>query len=107
MRMIRNANKGEMDENIKHLVFGVCIAFVVLGAFVGAGVALASATTWRVDDDLVQRPDANFTSIQDAVDAADAGNIIYVHPGIYREALEINKNDLQVISTNGSEKNRH
>ena len=37
--------KNEMDENVKHLVFGVCIAFVMLGAFAGVSVALASATT--------------------------------------------------------------
>ena len=61
--MKRNANKGEMDENIKHFVLGVCIASVVLGAF----TSVASATTWRVDDGFADYPDANFTSIQDAV----------------------------------------
>ena len=66
--MKRNANKGEMDKNIKHFVLGACIASVVLGAFAGAGVSVASATTWHVDDDLADYPDAN--SIQDAVDAA-------------------------------------
>ena len=49
-------------------MLGACIASVVLGAFAGAGVA--SATTWHVDDDFADYPDANFTSIQDAVDAA-------------------------------------
>ena len=60
--MKRNANKGEMDKNIKHFVLGVCIAFVMLGAFAGAGVSVASATTWRVDDDLAEYSDANLHS---------------------------------------------
>ena len=55
-------------------MLGVCIASVVLGAFAGASVALASATTWHVDDDLGDYPDANFTSIQDAMDAASASD---------------------------------
>jgi len=49
--MKRNANKGEKEENIKYLVLGICVAFVLLGVFAGVGVA--SATIWHVDDDLV------------------------------------------------------
>jgi len=60
--MKRNANKGEMDKNIKHFVLDVCIAFVMLGAFAGAGVSVASAATWHVDDDLGDYPDANLHS---------------------------------------------
>ena len=101
--MKRNANKGEMDENIKHFVFGVCIAFMMLGAFAGAGVALASATTWHVDDDLVQRPDANFTSIQDAVDAASPGDTIIVYPGTYTENVDVNKDHLTIKSEGGAD----
>jgi len=51
-----------MKGNMRHLVLGVCIASVVLGAFAGAGVALASATTWHIDDDLADYPDANLHS---------------------------------------------
>jgi len=101
--MKRNANKGEMDENIKHFVFGVCIAFMMLGAFAGAGVALASATTWRVDDDLTDYPDANFTSIQDAVDAASPGDTIIVYPGTYTENVDVNKDHLTIKSEGGAE----
>jgi len=39
-----------MDGNKKHLVFGVCIAFVVLGAFAGVSVALTSAKTQSAVD---------------------------------------------------------
>ena len=48
LRMKRNANKGEMDENIKYLVFGICVAFVLLCAFVG--VSVASAATGNVGE---------------------------------------------------------
>ena len=48
MRMKRNANKGEMDENIKYLVFGICVAFVLFSAFVG--VSVASAATGHVGE---------------------------------------------------------
>ena len=41
-----------MKRTIKHLMFVVCVAFVLSGAFTG----VASATTWRVDDDLADYP---------------------------------------------------
>jgi uncharacterized protein (DUF433 family) len=41
---------------------------VMLLAFVGA----ASAETWHVDDDLHDYPDADFTDIQDAINAASS-----------------------------------
>ena len=73
--MKRNANKGEMDENIKHFVFGVCVAFVMLGAFAGAGVA--STETIYVPED--------YSKIQWAVDNATAGDTIIVRDGTYTE----------------------
>ena len=103
LRMKRNANKGEMDENVKHLVLGICVAFVLLGVFAGVGAALASATTWHVDDDFVQRPDANFTSIQDAVDAASHGDTIIVYSGTYTENVDMNKDHLTIKSEGGAE----
>ena len=36
-----------MRWNRKHLVFGMCVAFVLFSAFAGA----ASATTWYVEED--------------------------------------------------------
>ena len=75
--MKRNANKGDMDENIKHLVFGVCIcvAFVLLGAFAGVGVAFAR--TIYVPDD--------YAKIQWMVDAAGDRDTIIVRDGTYTE----------------------
>ncbi len=42
-------------------------------------------------------------SIQDALDAAQSGDIIYVEPGIYNENITINKSDIILIGITGSE----
>jgi hypothetical protein len=49
-------------------------------------VRVAAGVVWTVDDDRVQCPNADFTKIQDAVDTADAGDKIFVHPGTYSES---------------------
>jgi len=67
-----------MKKNVKHLAFGVCVAFVLLGAFVGG----VSATTWYVEEG---------ESIQAVVDAASAGDTIIVRDGIYTENINVNK----------------
>ncbi len=54
-----------------------------------------------VDDDKVQCPTATFTSIQDAINAADPGSLIRVCPGTYREQLSINKS-LSIEGDNGA-----
>jgi pectin methylesterase-like acyl-CoA thioesterase len=89
-----------MNGNIKHLVFGVFVAFVLLAASVG----VASASTWYVDDDLADYPNANFTRIQDAVSAANAGDTIIVYRGTYTENVDVNKDRLTIKSENGAEK---
>jgi nitrous oxidase accessory protein NosD len=54
-----------------------------------------------VDDDKVQCPAATFTSIQDAINAANPGSLIRVCPGTYREQLSINKS-LRIEGDNGA-----
>jgi parallel beta-helix repeat protein len=54
-----------------------------------------------VDDDRVQCPAATFTSIQDAINAANPGNLIRVCPGTYREQLSIDKS-LSIEGDNGA-----
>jgi nitrous oxidase accessory protein NosD len=54
-----------------------------------------------VDDDKVQCPTATFTSIQDAINAAKAGNLIRVCPGTYTEQLSIDKS-LSIEGDNGA-----
>jgi len=63
--------------------------------------AKADPTTWTVDDDLQNYPDADFTKIQDAVDVAAAGDTINVYPGIYYENVDVNKS-LSITSESGT-----
>jgi parallel beta-helix repeat protein len=43
--------------------------------------------TWTVDDDKIECPTADFTHPQDAVNAANPGDIIMVYPGTYYERV--------------------
>lgn len=54
-----------------------------------------------VDDDKVQCPTAEFTRIQDAVNAAPPGAQIRVCPGIYQEQVNITK-PLTIVGDNGA-----
>ncbi|RJS72026.1 hypothetical protein CW714_05050, partial [Methanophagales archaeon] len=90
-----------MNKDIKYLVFGICVAFVLLGAFAGVSVALASATTIYVPD--------NYAKIQWAVDNASAGDTIIVKSGTYYENVVLNKSltlqgeDFPTIDAQGKE----
>ena len=72
----------------KHLVFGVCVAFVLFSAF----ASVASAGTIYVPDD--------YEKIQWAVDNASDGDTIIVRDGIYVENIDITKS-LTIKSENG------
>ncbi len=87
-----------MKGNIKYLVFGVSVAFVLLGAFAGG----ASAATWHVDDDRAEYPGADFTRIQDAVDAASGEDTVIVYPDAYTENVDVNKS-ITIKSESGAE----
>lgn len=43
--------------------------------------------------------DQPFLSIQEAVDAAQHGDVILVHPGVYREAVDASKKTLTILGT--------
>jgi parallel beta-helix repeat protein len=58
--------------------------------------------TWYVDDDLVDCPAPDFTTIQEAVDAASSGDTIIVYPGTYTENVDVNKSHLAIQSQNGA-----
>ena len=53
------------------LLFGIAFCSVAVGA------------EWSVDDDLADNPDADFATIQEAVDAAANFDTIQVYPGTY------------------------
>jgi nitrous oxidase accessory protein NosD len=63
--------------------------FVLLPNFVVRSGNLHQLRTLVVDDDRVQCPYAQFTTIQDAVDAAFEGEKIKVCPGLYAEAVSV------------------
>jgi len=67
-----------MRRNTKHLVFSVCVAFVLC-----AFASVASARTIYVPDD--------YEKIQWAVDNATAGDTIIVRDGIYYESITVSK----------------
>jgi parallel beta-helix repeat protein len=64
----------------------------------------ATPATFTVDDDLVQKPNADFTTITAALNVAGANDRINVFPGTYNEQLVINskQNGLQLIATSGN-----
>jgi len=75
--------------NSKHglLLLGVCL--LLLCAFIGT----ASAKTWYVDDS----GGADFTKIQDAINAANESDTIFVYNGTYIEHLSLDKNNLTLL----------
>src|ERR1700683_578789 len=95
-----------METHMKAL--GMCVVAGVVVAVVG-GVApqrvkaaqVSSAAPILVDDDKVQCPTAQFTSIQQAINSAPAGSVIRVCPGTYVEQLTINKT-LRIEGENGA-----
>jgi parallel beta-helix repeat protein len=70
--------------------FSVCI-LILLVSCVGFGFQFASsvgaATTWTVDD----AGPADFSTIQEAVDAASDGDTVFVKTGIYYEHVVVNR----------------
>ena len=51
----------------------------------------ATPTTWTVDDDRVECADADFTTIQEAINNATEGDTVFVHKGIFYENVTVNK----------------
>jgi len=84
------------------LVFPLALAVILLSILVCPGAALAArGAQLVVDDDKVECPNAGFTRIQDAIDAATAGDQIHICKGIYVEQVAIRKS-LAIDADNGA-----
>ena len=75
----------------EHRIFFNAGLLALILFVVGFGHPLR-AVTYRVDDDGGQ----DFTSIQDAIDAASASDIVYVYPGTYQEQVTM-KDEVSVL----------
>jgi Right handed beta helix region len=84
------------------LVYSLALAVILVSALVWPAVALPPrGAQLVVDDDKVECPNAGFTHIQDAVDAASPGDEIRVCKGIYVEQVAIRK-PLKIDADNGA-----
>jgi len=80
----------------------VTLVVILLSVLVCPGAALAArGGQLVVDDDKVECPNAGFTRIQDAVDAASPGDEIHICKGIYVEQVAIRKS-LTIDADNGA-----
>jgi parallel beta-helix repeat protein len=80
----------------------VTLAVILLSALVFPGAAVAARSAQLVvDDDKVECPNAGFTRIQDAVDAASPGDEIHICKGTYVEQVAIRKS-LTIDADNGA-----
>ena len=69
----------------------VMVGVVVAGLAPVSAHADTSASTWVVDRDGLECGNADFTSIQAAVDAAQPGDVIRVCPDLYAETVIVDK----------------
>jgi parallel beta-helix repeat protein len=83
------------------LISPLALAVILLSVLVCPGAALAvRGAQLVVDDDKVECPNAGFTRIQDAVDAASPGDQIHICKGVYVEQVTIRKT-LTIEADNG------
>src|SRR5262245_39308322 len=74
------------------LALSLCLTCLSVSLFFSTQPAMAeSAPQIVVDDDKLECPNAGFTRIQDAVDAAAPGSQIRICKGIYVEQVTISK----------------
>src|ERR1700746_1970063 len=80
----------------------VTLAVLLLSVLVCPGAVLAArGAQLVVDDDKVECPNAGFTRIQDAIDAASPGDQIHICKGTYVEQVAIRKS-LTIDADNGA-----
>jgi parallel beta-helix repeat protein len=84
------------------LVYPIALTVILVSALVRPASALPTRRAQLVvDDDKVECPNAGFTHIQDAIDAASPGDEIHICKGIYVEQVAIHKS-LKIDADNGA-----
>jgi len=84
------------------LQYPFALAVILVSALVGPAMAFAAQRARLVvDDDKVECPNAGFTHIQEAVNAASPGDEIRVCKGVYVEQVKISK-PLDILADNGA-----
>lgn len=76
---------------------------VVLAACGGAGDAEQSETSAVEWDGVVREVPADYPTIQAAVDAADAGDLVLIAPGTYNEEVVVTKDDIVIRGVDRNE----
>jgi parallel beta-helix repeat protein len=80
--------------DFRHIAMYACL-------LISFGNAPASARTLLVDDDVAQCPEAEYNTIQQAVAAAQAGDKIFVCPGLYTGTVLVTESNLQIEAHGG------
>ncbi len=78
----------------------LCLLALAMALMLLTPSAQAAGKTWYVDDDGTQCPDANFSTIQQAINNASADDVIIVCNGTYNENISVDK-PLVILSQNG------
>ena len=86
------------------LVGAAVVAVIILNAAKGPALAYAATTVVVDDDGRATASDCNaqqktFSSVQAAVDAAQAGSTVLICPGTYVEQVTIARNDLTLLGS--------
>jgi Periplasmic copper-binding protein (NosD) len=101
MVRISGSSKGGAIMKSKHL-YPFALAVILVSALSWPATALpAYRARLIVDDDKVECPNAGFTHIQDAVNAASPGDEIHICKGTYAEQVTIHK-PLDIDADNGA-----
>jgi len=84
------------------LIYTIALPVILVITLARPATALATrGAQLVVDDDKVECPNAGFTHIQDAIDAASPGDEIHICKGIYAEQVAIRK-PLKIDADNGA-----
>lgn len=89
-----------MKKNIMKKLLTVILALVLVAGTTGLGTLHAHGVVDPVHN---VTQNTYFSTIQGAIDDADAGDVIEVLPGTYSESLAVTVNDLTIRSTMGAD----